>query len=163
MSATDTIADMRRRAPNGVAPVDYGKLNAVYATALVGVAIAARRRGGAGLRQRELLPLGAATFALSKVVAKEKVGTWVREPFVHQDEPDDRPRGVGVRAAVGELLTCTRCVGAWSAAALVGLRVASPEAGRAVQAVLAASAINDFLQAGFNYSTARSDAAARRS
>jgi Protein of unknown function (DUF1360) len=43
----------------------------------------------------------------------------------------------------------TRCVGTWSALGLVGLRVASPEAGRTVTAVLATSATNDFLQAGF--------------
>jgi Protein of unknown function (DUF1360) len=44
---------------------------------------------------------------------------------------------------------CTRCVGAWSALGLVGLRVVSPRAGRTVTAVLATSAGNDFLQAGF--------------
>jgi hypothetical protein len=50
---------------------------------------------------------------------------------------------------MGELLTCTRCVGGWSALALVGLRVSSPSAARVVTSVLCASAINDFLQAGF--------------
>jgi hypothetical protein len=40
-------------------------------------------------------------------------------------------------------------VGAWSALGVVGLRVASPRAGRVVAAVLATSAVNDFLQAGF--------------
>jgi hypothetical protein len=44
---------------------------------------------------------------------------------------------------------CTRCVGAWGALGLVGLRVASPQAGRTVTAVLATSAANDFLQAAF--------------
>jgi hypothetical protein len=130
---------------------------------LAGVVLAARRGGREPLRERELLPLGAATFALSKVIAKEKVGTWVREPFVEEGEGDSRqPRGEGVRAAVGELLTCSRCVGAWSAAAVVGLRLASPDAGRAVTGVLAASAANDFLQAAFNWVTAKADAAERR-
>src|SRR5204862_2784640 len=96
----------------------------------------------------ELIPLSAATFALAKMIAREKIGTWVREPFVEEDD-GQRPRGTRLRRAVGELVTCTRCVGAWSALGVVGLRLASPPSGKAVTNVLAASAANDFLQAGF--------------
>jgi uncharacterized protein DUF1360 len=77
----------------------------------------------------------------------EKVENWVRRPFV--DETDRRPKGSRLRYAVGELLTCTRCTGAWSALGLVALRTHSPAAGRTVDAVLAASAGNDLLQATF--------------
>jgi hypothetical protein len=52
-------------------------------------------------------------------------------------------------------------VGAWSGLAVVGLRVASPTAGRTVTAVLATTAVNDFLQAGFRWLCGRADAAAR--
>lgn len=97
----------------------------------------------------ELLPMGAATFALSKMIAREKIGTWLREPFVEEMSAHARPRGRRLRHAVGELLTCTRCVGAWSGLAVVGLRVLSPRSGRIVTGVLATSAVNDFLQAGF--------------
>jgi hypothetical protein len=106
---------------------------------------------------REILPMGAATFALAKVIAREKIGTWVREPFVEQDQGDRRPRGQGVQRAIGELVTCTRCVGAWSALGIVGLRVADPRAGRIVTNVLAASAANDWLQAGFKLLTAETN------
>jgi hypothetical protein len=132
-------------------PRDYGAINAVYAALLAGVLVASRGR----LREEdrisgsELLPLGAATFALSKVIAREKIGSWVREPFVDDPVHPHRPRGHRIRRAVGELVMCTRCVGAWSALGLVGLRVTSPEAGRTVTAVLATSATNDFLQAAF--------------
>jgi hypothetical protein len=68
-----------------------------------------------------------------------------------------RPRGRRLRRAVGELITCTRCVGAWSALAVVGLRVADPAAGRTVTNVLAVSAANDWLQAGFKLATAQAD------
>jgi hypothetical protein len=51
-------------------------------------------------------------------------------------------------------VTCTRCVGAWSALGIVGLRLASPESGRTMTNVLAASAANDWLQAGFKLLTA---------
>ena len=46
---------------------------------------------------------------------------------------------------------CTRCTGAWSALGLVALRLHSPAAGRTVATVLAASAGNDLMQAGFQW------------
>ena len=153
-----TSPSLRTRAQNGVAPADYGKLNAFYGVLLTGLAVSAPR-SPEPLRGAELVPLGAATFALSKVIAKEKVGTWMREPFVEESADGRPPRGVGLRAAIGELMTCTRCIGAWGALGLVGLRVASPGASRAVTGVLVASAVNDFLQAGFNWTTARAEAA----
>ncbi len=160
MTATETQSRLTRQGENGVAPIDYGKLNAVYGAVLAAVVLAARRPSAESVRAPELLPLGAATFALSKVITKEKVGSFVREPFVEESaENGRRPRGHGMRAAVGELVTCSRCTGAWSAAAIVGLRVASPTAGRAVSSVLATSALNDMMHAGFNWLTARADRA----
>jgi hypothetical protein len=132
-------------------PRDYGAINAVYAALLAGVLVATKRPASeeAQISAAELVPLGAATFALSKVIARERIGAWVREPFVDDAVHPHRPRGRRIQRAVGELVMCTRCVGAWSALGLVGLRVASPQAGRTVTAVLATSAANDFLQAGF--------------
>ena len=84
----------------------------------------------------------------------------MREPFV-EEHPDGgaAPKGTGMRYAVGELLTCTRCVGSWSALGLVALRVTRPREARVVNAVLGASAVNDFAQAGFTWVCARSNAA----
>ena len=142
---------------------DYAALNLTFVALLGGVAASRRARENAeGIELRELAPLGAATFALSKAVTREKVTTWAREPFV-EEEPggERRPRGRHLRYAMGELLTCTRCVGTWSALGIVGLRASSPRAGRLVTAVLTASAINDFLQAGFRLICDRADASAR--
>ena len=138
-----------------VEPVDYAKLNIAYAALFAGVLAAAHKRRGSDemIPVRELVPLGAATFALAKVIAREKIGSWVREPFVEQVDGDRRPQGRGLRAAVGELVTCTRCVGAWSALGIVGLRVVEPKTGRIVTNVLAASAANDWMQAGFKLLT----------
>src|SRR4051812_26354351 len=93
--------------------------------------------------------LAAASFALSKLVVHEKVESWIRRPFV--DEGRRRPKGRRLRYAVGELLTCTRCTGAWSALGLVALRLHAPPAGRTIATVLAASAGNDMLQATFSW------------
>src|SRR3712207_7411195 len=50
----------------------------------------------------ELLPLGAATFALSKLLAHEKVETWVRQPFVEETSDGKRPKGERLRYARSE-------------------------------------------------------------
>jgi Protein of unknown function (DUF1360) len=143
-----------------VRPADYAALSAGWGAALATVLLAARDKGDEPVRPAEIVPLGVATFALSKLVAKEKVDRWVREPFV-EERPDGRhaPKGRGLRYAVGELVTCTRCVGTWSALGLVALRVTRPREARVVNAVLGASALNDWAQSGFNWLCAKSNAA----
>jgi hypothetical protein len=130
-------------------PADYALLSVAYASLLGALAYASRDRPP--VERSELVPLGAATFALAKLVGREKVETWVRQPFVEEGPDGAQPKGTGMRYAIGELLSCTRCLGAWSALSLVSLRMAAPETGRTVTTVLAASAGNDFLQAGFSW------------
>ncbi|HEY8581696.1 MAG TPA: DUF1360 domain-containing protein [Capillimicrobium sp.] len=137
-------------------PRDYAALSATYGTLLGTVVLAARQQGEGPLVQgRDLPQLGLAAFALSKLVAKEKVETWVREPFL--DEETRRPKGTGMRYALGELLGCTRCLGAWSSLGLVALRITRPQEARVVTTVLATAALNDFLQTGFTLLCARSN------
>jgi hypothetical protein len=130
-------------------PADYAALSTVYGALLGATALSARTRepvpGG------EVPVLAAATFALSKLIVKEKAESWLRQPFVDEEGAKARPKGRRLRYAVGELLTCTRCMGAWSALGLVALRLHAPYTGRAVATVLAASAGNDLLQAGFSW------------
>ena len=158
--ARDDVSRTDRTDPTPARPRDYAALSAGWGAALGTLLVAARDKGDEPVRPAEILPIGVATFALSKLVAKEKVDAWVRKPFV-EERPDGerRPRGRGMRYAVGELLTCTRCVGTWSALGLVALRVTRPREARVVSAVLGASAVNDFAQAGFNWVCAKSNAA----
>ena len=135
-------------------PGDYAILEGIFLGALSGVAVLARRRERQGVElisRRDLPVLALATFALADVVAKEKVSTWIREPFVREqaDHKPAEPEGEGLRHAVGELLTCTRCVGTWSALALVGLKTASPAAGATTANVLALAGANDLIQSTF--------------
>jgi hypothetical protein len=134
-------------------PVDYAALNAVWvALAAALLANTRKRQSQDPITNRELVPLAAATFAVSKAVARERIGTWVREPFVDETE-GQRPKGSRIQRAVGELVTCTRCVGTWSALGVVSLRVLHPDAGRTLNMILASSAANDWLQAGFKLLT----------
>ncbi len=145
-------------------PVDYALLSGTFSSLLLLSAVAARGRDT--IPTSEYVPLATATFALSKLLVHEKVETWVRQPFVEESEDGKRPKGRRLRYAVGELLTCTRCSGAWSALALVSLRTHSPELAKTVTTVLSVSAGNDFLHSSFtwlasrtNIETARADAA----
>ena len=126
---------------------DYAALTAVYGALLGAVAVSAR--GREPVPRGEVPVLAAAAFALSKLIVHEKAESWLREPFV--DEERRRPKGRRLRYAVGELLTCTRCTGAWTALGLVALRMHAPSTGRTVVTVLAASAGNDMLHAGFQW------------
>jgi len=130
---------------------DYALLSVTYGALLAGTAISARGRDP--IPRAELPALAAATFTLSKLIVHEKVETWIRQPFIEEEQ--GRPKGRRLRYAIGELLSCTRCTGAWSALALIGLRLHAPATGRTVATVLASSAGNDFLHAGFSWLCAR--------
>lgn len=103
----------------------------------------------------DLVLLSAASFKVARAVSRERVGSVVREPFVETDESADgrvlaeRPAGEGLRRAIGELVTCTRCVGTWVAAGLGTAQIVAPRFGRLLTWTLAAAAANDFLQTAF--------------
>jgi Protein of unknown function (DUF1360) len=151
--------DVRPTTDTPTRPADYAALSAGWGALLGALLLAARDKGDEPVRPAEVLPLGIATFALAKMVSKEKVEAWVRQPFIEEHADGDRtPKGQGLRYAVGELLSCTRCVGMWSSLALVGLRVTRPREARVVNAVLGASAVNDWAQSGFNWLCAKANA-----
>ena len=77
-------------------PVDYAAINAVWGALATGLLLATREDAPPA---RELPLYGLATFALTKALAKEKVGSWVREPVV--DEQSQKPKGRRLRYAAG--------------------------------------------------------------
>ena len=87
--------------------------------------------------------------------------SFIREPFVEGDArrgDEERPvQTGGLDQAIGELVTCSRCVGTWAAAGLGVTQVLAPRFGRLLTLTLAAGAINDFLQAGFAALTAKTN------
>jgi Protein of unknown function (DUF1360) len=109
----------------------------------------------------DLALLGLATFKASRTVARDKVTSFVREPFVEGDAYDgegEKPTHESeTKQAIGELVTCTRCVGTWVGAGLASTQILAPRTGRLLTSVLAAGAVNDFLLAAFNALTARAN------
>jgi Protein of unknown function (DUF1360) len=115
-------------------------------------AVSAAERSGRPLGALDLAVLCAATFKASRTLSREKIASFLRQPFVEGDAyvgEEERPAGSGLQRALGELVTCTRCVGTWTAAGLASSQVVAPRFGRLLTWSLAASAANDFLQAGF--------------
>ena len=108
----------------------------------------------------DLVVLGAATFKAARTIARDEVTSFLREPFVEgkAHEGGEEPVESGdMRQAVGELVTCSRCVGTWAAAGLACAQILAPRFGRLLTWTLAAGAVNDFAQAGFAALTAKAD------
>jgi hypothetical protein len=101
----------------------------------------------------DLVVLGGATFKAARTLARDEVTSFIRQPFVrgeaHSGEGEEPVEG-GMAQAIGELVTCTRCVGTWAAAGLASTQILAPRFGRMLTWSLAAAAANDFLQAGFS-------------
>jgi hypothetical protein len=133
----------------------YATFALVFNGALAG-AVSAAKRSGRDLPERvelqDLALIGAASYKLSRLVAKKKITSFVRAPFTELQgkgapaELDEKARGTGLRRAVGELLICPYCLGLWASGGFhVGLLFA-PRTTRFTASVLSALTISDFLQ-----------------
>ena len=134
----------------------YSSYAAIAATFVGGLTLTAAfaralDRDSRDLTALDLVALAGATFKASRTISRDRVGTFLREPFVEGDADgnDEQPAGEGLQRAIGELVTCTRCVGVWVAAGLGSAQVVTPRFGRLLTWTLAAAAANDFLQTAF--------------
>ena len=108
----------------------------------------------------DLALLGLATFKAARTVSRDGVTSFLREPFVagHAGDGSEQPVETGdLRQALGELVTCSRCVGTWVAAGLGSAQILTPRFGRVLTWTLAAAGANDWLQAGFATLTHKSN------
>jgi len=120
---------------------------------LAGAAARALDRNPACQTPLDFAVLSMASFKAARTVARDEVTSFIREPFVEGDahEGNAEPVDTGdFRQAVGELVTCSRCIGTWSAAALAVSQILAPRFGRLLTWSLAAAGANDWLQAGFS-------------
>lgn len=140
------------------APPPYHAYATISGVFVAGLALAGGVARLVGRDPREqtwldLATLSAATFKASRTIARDNVTSFIRERFVEGDPRDyegEQPvQTGGMEQAIGELVTCSRCVGTWAAAGLATTQVVAPRFGRLLTWSLAAAGINDFLQAGF--------------
>jgi hypothetical protein len=142
-------------------PPPYGAYAVIAATFFGGLAAAGALARGLDRDPYEhtaldLAVLALATFKAARTISRDEVTSFVREPFVegHAHHGDEQSVESGdFRQAIGELVTCTRCVGTWMAAALGGTQIVAPRFGRIVTWTLGAAGLNDFLQAWFAATT----------
>src|SRR4051812_43928988 len=103
--------------------------------------------------------LAAASFKAAHTLSHDEVTSFIRQPFVrgHAHSGDEEPVEGGLEQAIGELVTCTRCIGTWTAAGLASTQILAPRFGRLLTWSFAAAAANDFLQAGFSALAAKTN------
>jgi hypothetical protein len=133
----------------------YAQIAATFAGALAAAGGLAKLldRDQPGDSALDLVVLAGATFKAARTIARDDVTSFVRAPFVEGEAgsgEEEAPKQTGgLEQAIGELVTCTRCLGTWTAAGLTTTQILAPRFGRLLTWSLAAAAANDFLQAGF--------------
>jgi Protein of unknown function (DUF1360) len=110
----------------------------------------------------DLALLGIATHKLSRLIAKDRITSILRAPFVNyirsagDGEVEEEPRGRGIQRGIGQMISCPFCMGPWCAAALGFGLIFAPRAARFICGIFASVAISDFLQRA--YLAAKKDA-----
>ena len=132
----------------------YAGIMGTFAGGLATAAIVARLLGRDPRENTtlDLAVLGVATFKTARTITRDDVASFLRDPFVEgpAGEGAEDPVETGdLRQAIGELVTCSRCVGTWVAAGLGTTQIIAPRFGRILTWSLAAGGLNDWLQAGF--------------
>jgi hypothetical protein len=140
----------------------YAAIMGTFAAGLAGAGLLAKALGRDPEDHRpiDLLVLGVATFKAARTISNDEVASFIRDPFVkgeaHEGGEDAVETG-DMRQAIGELVTCTRCIGTWVAAGLTCTQVIAPRFGRMLTWTLAAAGANDYLAAGFAALTNKSN------
>jgi hypothetical protein len=156
MSAPDPTAGY---APGEQRPLKgYAILSGAFFAALGGALATAHRQGRTLDRPgtTEIVLAGLATQKVSRLIAKDKVTSFVRAPFTRfQDTPghgevEEAPRGEGLRYATGELLVCPYCMAQWVAGGIAVGWVFAPKTTRLLTGMWAAQAIADGVQIAYS-------------
>jgi Protein of unknown function (DUF1360) len=140
----------------------YALIMAVFCGGLAAAGALARTLGRDPQEQSalDLVTLALATYKAARTLSRDEVTSFLREPFVegraHEGGEDPLENG-GMRQAIGELVTCSRCIGTWVAAGMGATQIVAPRFGRLLTWTLGAAGLNDFLQAGFAALTNKSN------
>jgi hypothetical protein len=136
---------------------EYAALLGFYLTSVVVLTGAALEKDRLPKRFSllDLALLGIATHKLSRIVAKDRITSILRAPFVSYvrsegaGEVEEEPRGRGIQRGVGHLISCPYCMAPWCATALAFGFVFAPRVTRFFAGILASVAASDFLQRAY--------------
>jgi Protein of unknown function (DUF1360) len=149
-TVTDRPDTSQKRPPYGA----YAGIVSVFAGGLGAAGVVARllHREPREHTALDFVVLSTASFKAARTISRDEVTSFLRAPFVEGEahEGDEQPVESGdLHQAIGELVTCSRCIGTWCAAGLACTQVLAPRFGRMLTWSLAAAGANDFLQASF--------------
>lgn len=150
MTETQAVAQEQAQPQSARRPLGYYALLIGLYQAMYGAFLLLYR----GREQRlekitglDLLMLGLATLRMSKTISEDEITAVVRKPLVQQVGEVKRPKGSGLRWALGKLVLCPTCTGTWVAALLgYGLHL-YPTQTRPLLAIMSASGMEQFSDA----------------
>jgi hypothetical protein len=137
----------------------YSVLSTIFGASFVGGLVAAHRAGRQlpdELSVKDVVLTGIAIHKLSRLIAKDKVTSFVRAPFTRYQgatghgEIAEQARGEGLRLAMGELLVCPYCLAQWIAGAFTIGHVAAPRLTRLLASMWTAHALADAAQLAYS-------------
>jgi hypothetical protein len=169
-TAGDRLAHEVQAAVEGYSPSEerplgsYFLVSAAFGVALAGT-LAVAKRSGRELDRPGALDIvlaGLATQKVSRLLAKDKVTSFLRAPFTRFEEPSghgelsEEPRSSGIRYAIGELLVCPYCLAQWVAGGFAVGWVYAPRTTRLLAAMWAAASVADGAQIAYSAAEQRS-------
>jgi hypothetical protein len=137
---------------------NYAAFVAIF-NGLLATALLARKCSREPLPERiepkDIILFALSTQKLSRVITKDKVTAALRAPFTEIEassgagELDERPRGRGLRRAIGDLITCPFCLGTWIASGFIYGYIFTPRLTRTVASIFAVGGLADFFQQAY--------------
>jgi hypothetical protein len=137
----------------------YTVLMGLYGLSVGGLLWAASRKKDRPMAENvklaDVIVLGVATHKVSRLITKDWVTSPLRAPFTEYKsttgagEVEETARGQGMQLAMGQLLTCPWCTGAWVAALMTTGFALKPRLMRLVSAIFAVETISDNLHLAY--------------
>lgn len=139
------MGDQEQRRPFGYYAVLIALYNALYGLFLLGYRRKKHRLDEVtGL---DLAMLGLSTLRMAKLVSEDEITAVIRRPVVDVENGQRRPKGHGLRLALGKLVLCPTCTGTWVAAFLTYALHLFPRQTRPFLALMSASGASQFSDA----------------
>jgi hypothetical protein len=127
---------------------EYAALAAAFGTVLAGFLALAGRRLPERMSLTDTVRIGLASYKIGRLIAKDRVTSFVRAP-VTEDPEATEPKREGASRAIGELVTCPYCIGLWVASGFAYSLVFFPRQTRFMTTIFGGQAVADFLNAAF--------------
>jgi hypothetical protein len=127
---------------------EYAALAATFGGVLAAFLAVAGRRLPERVSFADTVRIGLASYKIGRLIAKDRVTTFVRAP-VTEDPEATEPKREGAARALGELVTCPYCIGLWVASAFSYSLVVFPRQTRLLTTIFGGQAVADFLNAAF--------------